>query len=308
MQIAAAAGVEPTSWHSYPKVFNLGHPAIADLFKEPVIIEEKVDGSQFSFGVFDGELRCRSKGKQLIVDAPEAMFSRAVEVAQLLAPSLRDGWTYRAEYLQKPKHNVLAYGRTPDQNLIIFDVNIGHEAYLSQAEKAEEAARIGLECVECVFDGIVDAPEILRELLQRESALGDTHIEGLVCKNYARFGRDGKALMGKHVSEAFKEVHNKEFRKSNPTNGDVIQVLCDAYRSEARWHKAIQHLRESGELEGTLGDIGNLINAVKADIRAECEDEIKERLYKHAIASIERASVRGLPEFYKQHLMDTQFE
>ena len=41
---------------SYPKVYNLGHKAITDLLLDPIIVEEKVDGSQFSFGMIDGQL------------------------------------------------------------------------------------------------------------------------------------------------------------------------------------------------------------------------------------------------------------
>ena len=40
----------PTSWHSYPQIYNLGHKAIAGIFDDDVLIEEKIDGSQFSFG------------------------------------------------------------------------------------------------------------------------------------------------------------------------------------------------------------------------------------------------------------------
>lgn len=64
--------------NSYPTVYALGHKAIEGIFDSPVIVEEKIDGSQFSFGLIDGELRCRSKGKELILDAPEKMFSKAV--------------------------------------------------------------------------------------------------------------------------------------------------------------------------------------------------------------------------------------
>lgn len=39
-----------TSWHSYPKVWALGHRETKDIFVSDVIIEEKVDGSQFNFG------------------------------------------------------------------------------------------------------------------------------------------------------------------------------------------------------------------------------------------------------------------
>lgn len=42
-----------TSWHSYPKSLNVGHKLAEKLFDGPVVIQEKVDGSQFSFGVFN---------------------------------------------------------------------------------------------------------------------------------------------------------------------------------------------------------------------------------------------------------------
>lgn len=76
--------------NSYPSIFNLGHKAITDLLKSPVIVEEKVDGSQFGFMVHSesGELQCRSKGAPLYNDAPQAMFIRAVETAKRLAPIL----------------------------------------------------------------------------------------------------------------------------------------------------------------------------------------------------------------------------
>lgn len=35
-----------TSWHSYPKLYAMGHRAIADILLDDVIVQEKVDGSQ----------------------------------------------------------------------------------------------------------------------------------------------------------------------------------------------------------------------------------------------------------------------
>jgi hypothetical protein len=114
-----------SSWHSYPSIYNFGHKAICDLLKHDVLVEEKVDGSQFSFGVFKtvGEddpditapvmLRVRSKGAVMHPDAPEKMFTKAVESVKEREHLLTLGWTYRGEYLQKPKHNALAYDRVP---------------------------------------------------------------------------------------------------------------------------------------------------------------------------------------------------
>lgn len=298
------------SWHSYPSIFAIGHRALSELLLDPVIVEEKVDGSQFSFGLFDqdGErvLRCRSKGAQLNIIAPEKMFTEAVAVAQSL--DLRVGWTYRAEYLKKPKHNSLAYDRVPEKHLIVFDINSGHEEYLSYAQKADECARLGLEIVPLVFEGIIENVEHFRSMIDRVSALGGQKVEGVVVKNYKRFGPDKKVLLGKFVSEAFKEVHAAEWKASNPTRTDIVERLIDTLRTPARWGKAVQHLRERGQIEDSPRDIGLLIKEAQADIEKECMELIAEKLAEWALPQIRRGVVRGLPEWYKDQLVARQFE
>ena len=294
-----------TSYHSYPKIYALGHRAIAELFNDDVLVEEKIDGSQFSFGVFEDGFRCRSKGAQINPEVPEQMFQEAVEVAKSLP--LTTGWTYRAEYLKKPKHNTLVYDRIPEKHLIIFDINTGEEEYLSYEQKSDEAKRIGLEVVPVLHRGRVDSPAALLAFLERSSILGGQKVEGIVIKNYHRFGLDKKALMGKYVSEAFKEVHGGEWRENNPTNRDVIDRLILAYKTPARWQKAVQHLAERGQLTDSPKDIGSLIKEVQTDVHEECAEEIKRVLYEHAFAHIRRGIVGGLPEWYKEELMKKQF-
>lgn len=284
----------------------MGHKAIEELLLDPVIVEEKVDGSQLSFGRFNGELRVRSKGKEMIADAPENLFKEAVATAASL--ELREGWTYRGECLQKPKHNSLAYERVPRGNVILFDINSDEERYLSYEEKQAEAARIGLEIAPLLFAGKIESANDVLAFLEQESILGGQKIEGVVIKNYSRFGRDKKVLMGKYVSEAFKEVHKKAWGESNPKQGDIILRLIGMLKTPARWDKAVIHLAERGELENSPRDIGKLIAEVKSDLKKECVDEIKNTLFSWAIDSVLRGSVGGLPEWYKQKLLDSQFD
>ena len=295
-----------TSWHSYPKIWSLGHRGATELLLDPVIVEEKVDGSQFSFGLFEDGYRARSKGAVLNLVAPETMFVKACNVIQSLP--LKEGWTYRGEYLAKPKHNVLAYDRTPKNHIIIYDINNGHESYLSWEEKAVEAARLGLEVIPRLYEGRVDSPDQFRAMLDTVSCLGGQKIEGVVVKNYKRFGVDGKVLLGKFVSEAFKEVHNGTWKAENPTGKDIIEKIREAYTTPARWHKAIQHLSEEGMLDNSPKDIGYLIKEVGMDVEQECSDEIKELLFKWAWPQIRRGLTRGLPEFYKDELLKKQFD
>ena len=301
------ASEDGTRVWSYPSVYAIGHAAIGELFDGDVVVEEKVDGSQFSFMVKNGELSCRSKGKQLVIDAPEKMFERAVATAFALRDELRNGWIYRGEYLEKPKHNTLAYARIPRQHVILYDVETAPSAFLSPDEKFQEADRLGLECVPVMHVGPIESADMIRALMASESCLGGTPPEGLVVKNYARFGKDKKVLMGKYVTEAFKEVHGKEWKSANPTRTDIIQQLIGRYKTEARWAKAVQHLREAGALEGSPRDIGPLMKEVPADVLKECRDEIMESLFRYAWPQIQRGIVSQLPEWYKQRLLESAF-
>ena len=300
------------NWHSYPSVFALGHRAIAEILLDPVLVEEKIDGSQISFGRFQdaefGELlRIRSKGADLNILAPEKLFIRAVEVIKERLKALQPGWIYRGEYLAKPKHNVLAYDRTPNNHIILFDVNTGHEEYLDYESKVGVAWSLGFETVPMLFEGIISDVSSFRDLLDTPSCLGGQKVEGLVVKNYARFGIDKHVLMGKFVSEVFKETHKGEWRRENPTSGDILDRLTTEYKSPARWAKAVQHLREADKLEGSPRDIGLLIKEVPLDIEKECEGDIRDALYAWAWPKLRRSLCSGVAEWYKERLLEQQF-
>lgn len=299
--------------NSYPSIYNLGHKAITDLFKQPVIVEEKVDGSQFSFMRKDGQLHFRSKGKEIHAEEPEKMFATAVKTVQEVdhAFGLPEGLMFRGEYLSKPKHNTLAYERTPTQHIIIFDIDDGNQGFMSYENKQAMAGNYGFEVVPLLFEGLVTEPDQLRSFLEKTSVLGGQKIEGMVIKpqNYDLFGRDKNVLMGKFVSEAFKEIHGVEWKsKKTPGTNDIINILTARYATQPRWSKAIQHLADEGKLEDSPRDIGALMAEVPADVQKECEEEIREMLWKWAWPQLRRTLTRGLPEWYKQQLLSKQFE
>jgi len=294
--------------NSYPKIYNMGHPQIGELFSDDVLVEEKIDGSQFSFGVIGGELMCRSRGKQLVLDAPEKMFLKAIESVRSIEHLLEPDCIYRGEYLQKPKHNTLCYDFTPPKNIILFDIDDGSQNYWSYERKQAESERLGLMCVKLMHSGKVKSYEEFKVFLDEVSELGGCNIEGVVIKNYSRFGRDGKALMGKFVSEAFKESHQTEWKKSNPTQKDVQAILIDSLKTDARWEKAVQHLRERGAITDSPKDIAALIKEVQVDTKEEEEDMIKKRLFSHFWPHISRGITAGLPQWYKEKLAKAQFE
>lgn len=312
-----------SSWHSYPSIYNIGHKALGNLLTHYVNVEEKIDGSQFSFGLVGASpadieypsiggfsLKVRSKGAVMHPDAPESLFKEAVETVKRIAPLLQVGWTYRGEVLKKAKHNSLAYDRVPKDHIIVFDINDSEESYLPYEKKKAECDRIGLECVPILYAGKIEDITTFRTFLDTTSILGGQKIEGVVIKPtlYNVYGLDKKVLMGKFVSEAFKEVHRKSWGESNPTQKDILQRIIDTYTTPARWNKSIIHLREQGKLEDSPRDIGLIVKEVPDDVLKECEAEMKEELFKFAWPHIRRGLTKGLAEHYKEQLLKKAFE
>lgn len=295
--------------HSYAKIYHLGHRYLENLLKGPVVVEEKVDGSQFSFGRRGENVFFRSRGATIYPETTDRLFKGAVTYISSVKEMLVDGWTYRGEVLHAPRHNTLTYSRTPKHNVVIFDIETDNgQNFLSPKGKELEAMKLDLECVPAFFHGEITDAKGLMELLETESFLGGCKLEGIVIKNYNQFGDDKKALMGKWVREEFKEIHQGAWKGANPSQGDVIQLMINVYKNENRWEKSIQHLREEGKLQNAPQDIGLLIKTIQEDLMAECAAEIKEKLYEYALPKILRGSTGGFPDFYKKKLAMSQFE
>lgn len=292
----------------YPSIYQIGHKAIADIFTTPVVVEEKIDGSQFSFKkISETEWKAKSKNCELYADNIPNLFQPAMDTMLRLMPQLKTGWSYRGEALCRPKHNTLCYGRAPKEGLILFDIDDGLENYLSRKEKEDEARRLGLEVVPVLFEGTAENFEQLKGLLEAESCLGNVKIEGFVVKNYSLFTIDKKAMMGKFVSEAFKEKHNKDWKNTNPGKNDILANLIAIYKHENRWVKAIQHLRDAGQLKGEPSDIGLLMKEIALDIQKEETEIIKDKLFQWAWRHIAKGATNGLPEWYKEQLAKGAF-
>lgn len=287
-----------TELHSYSQIFNVGHKALDNFWKGKVVVQEKVDGSQFSFANVSGQFVARSKGAA--IHAPERMFRMAFEHAKDRVHLLPMGYVFRAEAVTSPKHNSLHYSRCAKGGIVLYDVDAGQQDYLCQGVVKELAETLEVDYAP-VFDVLDHKPTSFEPYLHRESVLGGTEVEGVVLKNYGLFGLDGKVVMAKAVRPEFREVNAKEWKQSNAS---PIDTLIDAYRTEARWRKAIQRLNELGALVNAPNDIGALINEIQQDVLFECEDEIKEKLFSMYWGTISRGIIRGFPEFYKAKLLE----
>lgn len=307
------------SFNSYPKIWNFGHPNTKPLVGRLVRVEEKVDGSQFSFGYVEDlnepgkyELRARSRRVEMNPLAPTDLFCIAATTAERLKDQLAAGWTYRGEAFKSRKHNSLEYGRAPEAGVIIFDIARGLNDYLTRAEMEVECERLGLECVPCYGEHTFNTYEEVQSFLDRKSCLStdelQVDIEGVVLKPVVPiYGEDAKPTYTKVVSAAFRELHAGNAEYKTDKKAAVIDRIAEECSTLPRWQKTRARLAEEGKLVGDPRDLQYLIVELQNDIAVECEEHIKDQLYKNFKKKILGAAVRGFPEWYKSELAKDVF-
>lgn len=292
---------------TFPKIHNIGSPIIRTIFDNPVEISEKVDGSTLAFMIdSNNELRICNKSRPISAFAPPSMFSKGVEYIQSIQHMLLQNCVYYCEYLKKPKHNVLLYNKVPTNHLVLFGVyDIGNSTYRPWEVLLYEADNLSIDVVPKLYQGKISNVEQLHDLLATDSYLGGCKIEGVVIKNYNKNRVVDKKvvnlMVGKYVSEAFKEVHRHPKIKGNYGKGNWL-AYTTAFNTEARWVKAIQHINEVNELEHTPKDIGKLIKEIHRDIIDECKEDIVAWLWDNFSKELLHTATNGFPEFYKEKL------
>lgn len=283
---------------SYPSIERWDHYRVADVFDGPVLIQEKIDGSQFSAQLIDGELHFRSKGATKYLGDKDALFSKTMAHLDSVKGLMNEGFIYRGEAMCSPKHNSLQYERAPKGNFVLYDIELPDGSFLPNDHIAYHAGLIGVDYAPTYHVGEISKDGIDR-FLGETPLLGGKFTEGFVIKNYAKRSGDGKVKMAKYVRPEFKEIHANEWKVTNPSRGDIIEGIIAGLSTDARRQKALQHLREAGLLENEYKDIPKVLNEIKTDILKEEEDEIKNALFKHFWADIARGVTRGVPEWYK---------
>lgn len=264
--------------------------------------------SQFGFGKENGRLFARSKGKEQDLDNPDMMFELGVEYIKRIADLIPDNMTFYGEYLNKPKHNTLAYDNIPKNHIALFGAyNSATREHFSMSYVEAFAKKFNMDTVPVLYRGSEATPEMVLELVKdRVSYLGGQNIEGVVVKAYKPWmflGQIPQTVMsGKYVTEEFKEVHNKNWKAENTGKGK-LEVAISQYRSEARWNKAIQHLRDDGRLTESPKDIGELIKEVRKDISLEEKENIKDQLWSIFKNDFLSYATSGLPQWYKEKLV-----
>ena len=206
---------------AYPKIFSIGSPYIPNLFTGKVEVTEKIDGSQFNFGLDSQKnVGLRSKGKDIYIDDPEKMFQKAIDYVVSIDEKIKNKFSpetfFYTEFLSKPKHNVLQYKRVPKNHLILFAAYFPIKGFVNYQKLKELSEILDIEVVPLLFEGVIKNVEESKRLLNLESGLGGETVEGIVVKNYGQtvFVADQVfPSLGKFVREQFKERHKTEWKE-----------------------------------------------------------------------------------------------
>lgn len=291
----------------YPKILPLGHRIINKMYDGDVELTEKIDGSQFRFGLLGDELVCGTKRTKLNLEEPDHLFRPAVAHCKKIAHKLPTNIFFFAETLARPKHNTLRYETVPKNNIALFAGLMPESQEFIPYDALEEwAEHLEVDVVPRLYQGPINGPDLIIKFLQRESYLGGPKIEGVVAKNYNHQAMIDDNyyypyLVGKYVSEAFKEKHQKDFKAG--TRKQTLMEYFKSFGTEARWRKAIQHLRDEGKLTGEPKDIGPLIKELTEDFIKEEKEAIMNRLWNEYSKQAIHYVIKGFPEWYKEQIL-----
>ncbi len=300
----------------FPKIYAIGSHENHGLLDGPVEITEKLDGSSIAFGNIDKQLFIRSKSKLLDLLTPDKMFQLGVDKIKELDEKglLLPNAIYYGEYFNKNKHNAISYDHVPKGNIALFAIS-HYGAFLPRVNLTMEAAALGFDTVPQLFVGNYPVQKngensLIAELMNKESYLGKVKPEGIVFKRYD-LTRDEKVsntsgiIVGKCVSEEFKEVSHGKSKMYKKEVNSKLDAYLSQFCTRARWDKAIQHLRDSGELATSSRDIPNLLRELNKDLEAEEKENIKEKLWQIFGKEVYKIAGSGFAEYYLNHLRES---
>lgn len=292
---------------AFPKILTLNSTILPEIMDGEIEITEKIDGSFFAFGYIDGEIFFRSKNKDITHDTHDKMFREGIEYVKSIENRLKKyaGWVFYCEYLRKEKHNVIKYSRIPHNHLYLFGA-LFEESYAKGQILTQIAEYLDIEPPNILYEGDAKETPPLEILMDKKSILGNEKMEGIVIKNYnkkIKFAEKTYPIaVAKVVRDDFKERHTKEWKRKKGLN-DRINSFLESFRTEARWRKAVQHLKDNGDLEFQPRDIGKLVKEIQKDILEEEKENIKNELFEIYKKAILRKAVAGFPEWYKKELI-----
>ena len=258
-----------------------------------IIVQEKVDGSQFTITKQNGVLQFYNKNKQ--VSPKRGPWINVWLAIQGKEDMFQEGLYYHGEAFTDRHTNVVVYNRVPRYFWLVYKIVRQDNSILTPVEMHELLKGTGIELVQTLYDsqteelhtkmGLQTIIDILLfkigSFCEIQSCLGGKP-EGIVVKvlNVPNAGKISNTRY-KYVLPEFAEMHQeKRHRLPEVPDAQFIKELGLVYDTDARRQKAVQHLKEQERwTDGdTMKNIQAMVDELDNDLLKERVDEIKDML------------------------------
>lgn len=227
----------------YPKIRRVGHEKTKGILDDPtdfVVIQEKVDGSNFRFWLEDGEIRFGSRRVDYVDEKNYEEWAKAIEYikSKVNPEDLREDFIYVGEFIRP---HTVQYDFDSAPPFVGFDIlNRWTGDVVHYLISYAEFDSLGLPFVNTYFVGeaglITDV--LIEELKKKKSAYGAEVQEGVVLKNYSR------NIFAKSVNPEFLEDFKKKFRDKVKPKMTAEAKVVERFITPARVNKIITRIYE----------------------------------------------------------------
>jgi ATP-dependent RNA circularization protein (DNA/RNA ligase family) len=168
----------------YPSIERLDKAVHLFTPETGIVVQEKLDGSNFGFYYQNGEVVFQSRSR-LLDPEPEKMFRPAINSVHLSLDIAFDKMENYPDYVFYGE--AIGTGKikydTP-QKFVLYDVyNREHDSWLTDEEVTALAFRLSLATVHVLYTGCWQGLDHIKSLLGK-SHYGDVQAEGVVVKAY----------------------------------------------------------------------------------------------------------------------------
>lgn len=275
-----------------------------------VIIQEKINGSQFTIFKKDGELHFYNRNKE--VGPKGDPYINAYLSLHDKKDFFVEGFFYHGEAMRNTTTNNAAYKRMPRYFWIVYEIQRADGSLLTPEEMTVALQNTGIEMTQVLYDShknkSVPVQEVIDQLMaqieskQIESCLGGIP-EGIVIK-VLNSVKDGKTCnyRFKQVRSQFAEMSQEKRNKiEQVSDADFIKEIGEIYNTDGRREKAVQHMKEKDVWQPNINkNIGTMVNELDNDLLKEAKEDIKNMLFVRFWSEISKVARGDVSKFLKE--------
>lgn len=267
-----------------------------------VVVSEKLDGSNASFRLENGEIECFSRNQELSENNTLRGFYNWVQ-ENIDINKLTEGMIYYGEWLVK---HAINYDEDNYNQFYLFDIYIEDnctiydktDCYADSSLVEYYANKLNVKLAPIFYKGKFISIEHIQSFVGK-SELGEVG-EGVVAKAYDYRDRFGRQKFFKFVSDEFAE--KAKAKKHKIKNGGELDEFVNTFLTKARVEKILYKLVDEGVIEEDFGleDMGTILKNSSKTIA----DDILEEEIDSLLKIVKKKISKAYPHVVKEIILD----